>query len=386
MIKTSKLVLFFVLALVLSDRLAFGLSTANIERVRKNVLQASGPLASSDKDVIGDFVTAGLRELLLVEEGSEMTAIRLEIVRFAGQTEPPSEYSFAYIKAVKSAMVPILRQVSGMPSSERKTAIELNLMILLGHLKSSELSGFGLPRLSHDNAAVKYWAVKVVADKSIATQLNSDITGDAELQAQIVSGLMRLMTEETPAVILNTITGFAATLKDAGGKELLKRLCMLRTKAYENWSVTYEIMDAALLNAVAAQVNVSDDKQSERRELLRMFAQLYSYVMQRYLLGEKVLDNISKRNLAGVILDVEEKGLSKMMGSRQTDIKQALTRRDLKALDRAHDTILGSKRRAGQLAYKIKFNYGKDQAGMDLIYPKTLKAPQKTEAESTDSP
>jgi hypothetical protein len=371
MIKISKSILFLALALVLCDRLAFGLDSGNIERVQENVRQAGGKVVSGDKDVIGDFVTAGLRELLLVEEGSEMSDIRLQIVRFADQSEQPSEYSFVYVKAVKTAIVPILRQVSGMPSSERKTTIELNLMILLGHLKSCELSECGLPMLSHDNAAVKYWAVKVVADKSIARQLNSDITGDAELQGQIVSGLMRLMAEETPAVVLDTITGFAAILKDSGGKDLLKRVCMLRTKAYENWSVTYAMMDAALLNAVAGQIDVSDDKQGDRVELLRMFAQLYSYVMQRYLLGAEVLDNISKRNLAGVMLDVEEKGLTKMMGSRQTEIKQALTRRDLRALSRAHGAILGTKKRGGLLAYKIKFDYGNGR-----IYPKTLKAPR----------
>lgn len=371
MIKMGKLVLFLFLGLLLPDMVAFGLDTTRIERVQANVRQSDGKLAIGDKEVIGDFVTAGLRELLLVEEGVEMADLRLQIVRFADQTEQPSEYSFVYIKTVRTAVEPILRQVSGMQSSERKTAIELNLMILLGHLKSSELSECGLPMLSHDNAAVKYWAVKVVAGKSIARQLNSDITGDEELQSQIVSGLMLLMVEETPAVILNTITGFASVLKDGGGKELLKRICMLRTKAYENWTVTYELMDAALLNAVAGQVDVSDDKQPDREELLRMFSQLYSYVIQRYLLGGEVLDNISKRNLAGVMLGVEEKGLSKMMGSRQIEIKQALTRRNLKALRRSHGAILGTEKRGGLLAYKIKFDYGEGR-----IYPKTLKAPR----------
>lgn len=391
MIKISKLILFVSLVLVLSDRLAFGHSTTDIERVQKNVLEGGGKLTSSDKDVIGGFVKTGLRELLLVEKESEMAGIRLDMVRFAGQTappEPPTEYSFAYIKAVKSEIEPVFKQVSGMPGSERKARLELNLMILLSSLKSSELSEFGLPLLSHANAAVKYWAVKTVADKSIAAQLNSEITGDAELQKKIVSGLMGILTDETPAVILDTITEFAGALKGSGGKELLKQVCMLRTKAYENWSVTYELMDAALLNAVAAQVNISDSKQLDREELVRMFAQLYSYVIQRYLLGEKVLDSISKLHLAGVMLDVEEKGLSKLMGSRQFEIKQALTQR--KNLDLVHDSILGSTKSAGQLASKITFDYGKGPAGTGPTYPKTLKAPPKTESteltESTESP
>ena len=75
-----------------------------------------------------------------------------------------------------------------------------------------------------------------------------------------------------------------------------------------------------------------------------------------------------------MMLDVEEKGLSKLMGSRQMDIKQAVNamRRDPGMLGRKHDAIFGSSKRSGTLQNQLKFNYV-SPAGRSLNYPNKLK-------------
>lgn len=377
MVKMGKLVVFAVLALVaLGDTDVFGLDTANIEQLQKNVAEASGRITASGEAVIGDFISAGLDEILLAEDIAEIFEIRDQLVRFASSSVQPSEYSLAYIRAMKAEIPKTLDKLGGLEATKIKSAIELNLMILFAQLKSSELAEYALPFISHSNAAIKYWGVKAVANRSVARQLNSDITGDEELRAKIISSLMPVITEETPAVILDTIVNFTANLKGLQGKDLLKKICVLRTKGYADWAVTYEVMDAGLLNAVAETIVALEGDQKERAEFSRIFAQLYSYVMQRFILGGETLDENTKRNLIRVMLDVEEKGLSKIMGSRQMDIKQAVNsmRRDRnpEMLGRKHDAIFGSSERSGTLQNQLKFNYV-SPAGRSLNYPVKLK-------------
>jgi len=378
MFKTGKLVVFsslFFVVLPYSD--ALGLDTSNMTQLQKNVRAAQGRVSANDKVIVADFIAEGLQEILLAEDTAEMAEIRSQLALFAESSRQPSEYSFAYVKAMNTEISKTLNASRRLKNPDIKTTVELNLMVLLAQLKSSELAHHALPFISHSNAAVKYWAVKAVANKSVAKQLNSDITGDEELKEKIISSLLSLMTKETPAVISDTIVDFAANLKSLQSKDLLGKICILRTQAYADWTVTYEVMDAGLLNAIAEKIAAMEDNEKERANLSRMFAQLYSYVIQRFMLGGKTLDNNTKRNLIGVMLDVEEKGLSKIMGSRKIDIKQAVTalKRDPGILHRKYDAIFGSVKKPGTLQNKLKFNYGSSPNGRPLSYPIKLKAP-----------
>ncbi len=375
MVKMGKLVVFTILAfVVLPYTDALGLDTANMEQVQKNIAAASGRVTSNDQAIMGDFVAEGLQEILFVESNIEIAEIRAQLASFAGSAQP-SEYSLAYIRIMETEIPKVLTEVARLETSDKKTAAELNLMVLIAQLKSSDLATYALPFISHKNAGVKYWAVKAIANKSIAEQLDSTITGDEDLKAKITSSLMPIMTEDVPAVILDTIVDFAANLKGSHGRDLIKKICILRLNAYADWTVKYELMDAGLLNTMANQIAALEDDQRERADLARMFAQLYSYVMQRFILSDEMLDEPVKQNLIGVMLDVEEKGLSKLLGSRQIDIKKAVNamRRDPDALQRKHDAIFGSTKRPGQITYELKFNYGTSPEGAPLTYPKELK-------------
>lgn len=377
MVKTGKLVVFAALVFVMLPYAdVLGLDTANIAQLQKDVSAAPGPVSASGQAIMANFITEGLQEILLVEDNAEMAKIRSQLARFAGTSAQPSQYSLAYIRAMRTGIPKTLNKIARMETSDIKTAIEVNLMILLAQLKSSELAPHALPFMSRSNAAVKYWAVKAVANKSVATQLNSDVTDDEELKAKIISSLMPIITNDTPAVILDTIVDFAANLKGLQGKDLLGKICILRTKAYADWTVNYELMDAGLLNAVADQIVALKGDQKERTNFSRVFAQLYSYVIQRVILGGEMLDDNTKKNLIRVMLDVEEKGIFKIMGSRQNDIKQAvsLMRRDPEILQIKHDAVLGDSERPGMLQNELKFNYGISSTGRPLTYPKKLKA------------
>lgn len=378
MFKMGKLVVFAALVFVMLPYTdVLGLDTANMEQVQKSVSAAQGRVSASGQAIIADFIVAGLQEILLAETNVEMAEIRSQLARFASSSAQPSEYSLAYMGAMKTEIPKTLNKVARLNAPDTKTAVELNMMVLLARLKSSELARYALPFISHRDVVVKYWAVKAVANKSVARQLTSEITGDEELRAKITSSLMPLITKDTPAAILDTIVDFAANLKDLQGKDLIGKICILRTKAYADWTVSYELMDAGLLNAVADQIVALEGDQKERTNFSRMFAQLYSYVIQRFILGGETLDDNIKRSLIGVMLEVEAKGLSKIMGSRQIDIKQAVVaiRRDPGILQIKYDAIFGSANRPGSLQNKLKFDYGTSRTGRPSTYPKKLKAP-----------
>jgi len=90
---------------------------------------------------------------------------------------------------------------------------------------------------------------------------------------------------------------------------MLIKIAEIRITAYENWTVKYELMDAALLQALSSRL-LPDNFQrlsAEQKALFaRTFGQLYSYVFERYILGVDILTKISKRQLASVLIDVEK--------------------------------------------------------------------------------
>ena len=109
----------------------------------------------------------------------------------------------------------------------------------------------------------------------------------------------------------------------------------------------------------------------------RRFAQLYSYAIQRYLKGQAVLSDTQKGHLASVLVEVQEKCVSRLLGGQHTTFRRAIERDNLPAISDEHNGLLGSGATPGQLPSKLVFDYGTDDAGVKRTAPVPLADPVK---------
>ena len=123
-----------------------------------------------------------------------------------------------------------------------------------------------------------------------------------------------------------------------------------------------------MLRLLAADILASTSEQN-KHQVSAVFAQMYSYVMQRYILGADVLSTKSKTQLASVVVEIEQNILESLLGKAQSTIKDAVessSSGNYFALEREEQALLGSTARAGELALALGFNYGTDSAGQPL--------------------
>ena len=385
------------LVAVLTINPAFGVvSTRDIDAVREKALVDKDILEDSDFEVIDAFWAEAIEELFISEDFSEIVDIRADIFARRGGPEP-TQYSVSFISSAKKHLKSAFEEVQKWDADRRKTLIERNLMILTAQLENADLLELGMQMLGHENGIVRYWAVKSVTNSSIVGQLDAELSSDAELATRITTGLDTVAEKETYPEILDLIAGFAEQVNVPRAKQLLLKIVDLRTKAYENWTVKYERMDAELLRFLGNEI-LSETSEQDKAVINLKFAQLYSYVMQRYILGANTLSNVSKQHLASVLVKVEQSVLDRLLGRPQSTIKKAvekiLTKRtpeqkDYSALEREHDSLFGTPTRAGQLAAALNFDYGKNPDGSALTAPKKLGPPPpaqpKTEATESEA-
>ena len=167
---------------------------------------------------------------------------------------------------------------------------------------------------------------------------------------------------------------------DSQGTALIFQIAQKRIDQYQNWTVKYELLDRDLLNILTA-CTFKAGIAAKRSQCARTFGQLFSYVMQRYILGYDTLSDNSKQQLASVMVNVEKYsiGPGKFLARPQTAIRDALVQKKMDNLEREYDTLFGSSKRIGRLASSLKFDYGIDADGSPIIAPKRLKAPKMNE-------
>jgi hypothetical protein len=390
MIQNRRYVAVVLLTSVLAINAAFGaVSTKKIDAVRRKALVDKEVLENSDFEVIDAFWSAALEELLISEDFSEIVTIRTDIFAHRGGAEP-TQYSVGFISSAQKHLESAFDEVQNLDTGQRKTWIERNLMILAAELESPDLLELGMRMLDHENGTVRYWAVKSVTSPIIVRQLNSEHSSDAELAVRIVSRLESVAEKETYPEILNLIAGFAGQVNGSQAKQLLLKIVDLRTIAYEKWTVKYELMDAKLLRSLSNEI-LSPASEQDRAVIRRKFAQLYSYAMQRYILGANVLSDVSKQQLGSVLVEVEQLLLDRLLGRPQSTIKKAVEKiltkktveqKDYSALEREHDSLLGSTSRKGELSAALDFDYGKNPDGSAKTSPKKLGPPPEAQGET----
>ena len=376
-----KWTVFTVVSVILS--VACVASAANTERIDNLLASAeknNQALGTLESGVIDNFLAEVFDELLAAEGQAEMVTARLQIT-FRKGTEKTGHYSSSFVLAVRRQLKDIFGQLDSWDDKVRLQQVTRNLIILVAEMESLVLVDFGIDNLGDNDVIIRYWAVKAISQPAIAAQLNSEMTADADVADKIVTALDKVVETETYGEILDLIVRFAASLDTIRARELLLKFADMRIAAYEDWSVSDEHIDAVLLNGIGA---VAAKNSVTRKEAGQKFAQLYSYVIQRFILGADVLSEDSLAAMASVIVDVEAGAVSKILGRTQRAIRTAVEKKTYPALQREHDDLFGLPGIAGKLPVKLSFDYGKGPNGT-LTTPKKLTPPAKPKEADTNA-
>ena len=361
-------------------------NTKGIDRVRNK-----GVLDSRDFQIIDDFVNEAVRELVGTKDFTSIATIRSVIlVRRSSKTSVQAQYAEEFSKSALKYISSGFQEVEKLTPEGRKLKVKVNLLILMDGLSDVRLADLAIGMLKDKNAVIRYLAVRSLTNAGIVKQLNSGGADNSKLARRIVERLGGLVDKSCPEVI-RLMAEFAAAVKVAQGEDLLGQIADMRMKRYADWTVKYELLDAAILRLlykkissggppVESSVRSPGDLRTSRPVVARRFGQLYSYVLQRYIKGRDSLNTTQKHQLASVLVETEQSCISKLLGMRQTVIKRAVEGGDYTALLQEHSRLLGDKTRAGRLGLKLKFDYGETGDGVRRIAPLTLPERPKPKA------
>jgi hypothetical protein len=337
-----------------------------------------GVLDDSDLQIIDDFVADAVGELVKTEDFTSIAKIRTVITFHSSSSKDSAkaQYGAQFSESAHKYISKALDAAKGLTPEVKKFRVILNLLILVDSLHDLRLSDLAMKWLDDKNKAIQYWAVHSITNPGIIEQLNSKEAANLELAGKITEQLKKVVESSSPET-LALIAEFAAEVEIPEGEELLLQIADMRIKRYENWTVEYELLDGDILRLLDSRIPAGS---MSKPEVSRRFGQLYSYVIQRYVKGQDVLNDTHKNQLASVLVETEISCISKRLKVAQSVVKNAVEQGDFPALLQEHDRLLGDETTAGQLPLKLNFDYGKKPDGSRRIAPLVLPEPPKTEA------
>ena len=358
----------FFMLLLHSDSEAVNIK--DIETVRNKPV-----LDNSDRQVIDNFLNEAVQELLNTRDFASIAQARYVILsrrtsrKDSAQVQYAEHFSMSAHKYISSG----LKQAEKLTPKERRFKMILNLLILLDGLEDVRLANLALGQLNDESKVIRYWAVHCVTSPGFTKQLNSTIEANADLARSIVEQLQSLLVRSGPET-LALIAEFAAEVSIPQGEDLLVRTADMRIKNYADWQVDYEPLDGIILKLLQQKISSGA---VNKPAVSRRFAQLYSYVIQRYVKGRDILNATQNHQLASVLVETEKSCITKLLAIQLTVIKRAVERNDYTRLLLEHSRILGDETKAGLLPVKLNFDYGTNPNGTARTAPLTLPEPPR---------
>jgi hypothetical protein len=346
--------------------------TIDIDRVRDKVV-----LNNRDKEVIDDFLADSIGDILKTKDFTSIAKLRTVILsRQKSNQESQNQYSNQFSESAYKHISEGFQQALILRPEERQTRVIINLLILINGLQDLRLMDLALDKIKDENMAVRYWAVQSVTNNGILNQLNSDNQSNQKLTQRITEQLRGIIDSSSPE-ILALIARFAFNLDAPQGDDLLLQIADLRIKRYADWTVKYEKLENVILKLLESKMTSSTSAAPgsepaglSKADFARRFAQLYSYVFQRYIKG-KTLNDIQKQYLVTVLIEIEEKCISKISG-QQITVRTAIEQKDMSALETEHNRLLGSEGNTGLLPTELNFDYGTNSDGSKRNSPLAL--------------
>lgn len=346
---------FFVIAI---NSNAIAVNTRNIDAVLKK-----GEIDDQDKKIIDDFLTQAVLELVKTKDFTSIAKVRSVILsRKSTQSQYAQQFSESAYQHIQAGFA----QAQNLRPQERKTNVIISLLILIDGLEDLRLADLAMGKLKDQNMVIRYWAVHSLTNPAIVQQLNSGTSSNPELATTITEQLKEVVQTSKPEIIVH-IARFATNINIPEGEDLLVQVADERIKRYADWTVTYEFYDIIILKLLESKIPLSSQGAGasvpatslSKPAIARRFAQLYSYVIQRYIKGNNVLNATQKQHLASVMIGIEEKCISRLLGlSRpQVTMRRTIERINLIALSDEHNKLLGDETSTGQLPLKLGFDY-----------------------------
>jgi len=348
----------------------YAVDTWEIDKVRNK-----GVLDSDDFEIIDEYVSECVRELVETHDLTS-TAKTCTLILSRSVTNEESagaQYNEQFIESAHKHLAAGFELASQLKPQKRQLIAKVNLLILIDGLKEPRLADLAIAKLDDDSMVVRYWAVHAVTNPDITAKLNSS---DSRLASKITGKLLQLVDSSSNEIV-SLMAKFAAGINVRQGQELLLKIAGMRIKKYEYWDVDYEHLDSIVLNALCDKLAFS----RSTSDLAKSFAQLYSYIIQRYIKGRNILSNEQKQKLASILTEIERICISKILARPQVTIKRALERKDINTLLLEHSRLFGDTAKTGLLAEKLNFDYGINPDGSRRTEPLELPEPPINEVE-----
>jgi len=321
-------------------------------------------LTPQDLEVIDAFAADAIGRLVRTVDFTEVARTRASIVGHQStQAQYAQRFSEACFREITKGFDYANHEIS---DPQRRFKVFVNLLILVNELNDPRLIDLGIRMISHEASMVRYWAVRVATSPSLWEKLSQDPVAATTMSRRILDACIQAAPTSSPEV-LNLMVQFAGRFDTPATVELLSRIVDVRIKSYAEWNVKYELVDTSILRLLSAKIIAGG---ASNDQLVRQFAQLYSYAIQRYIRGTQnnVVRGLSRNYLAAVLIETEEQCLSKLLGGTQTGIRRALESGDMNALQAEHDRLLGGAAGRGALPSKFNFNYGNNRTA-PLVLP-----------------
>ena len=360
---------------------AVAVDTKDIDNVIKK-----GVIDDQDKKIIDDFLSQAVQELVKTKDFTSIAKLRTVILsRKISQSQYAQQFSESAYKHIQSGF----EQAQILRPEERKTNVIISLLILMDGMEDLRLSDLAMAMLKDQNMVIRYWAVHCLTNPAIIQQLNSAATSNPQ-PATTIAERLKEVVETSKAEIIVHIAGFAANVNIPEGEELLLHVADERIKRYADWTVKHEFYDIIILKLLESKIPLSSQDPGattptslRKTAIAQRFAQLYSYAIQRYIKGKDILNETQLQQLASVLIEIEDKSISRLMGGTQATtrtIRRAIERGDtMEALLDEHNKLLGNETTAGQLPSKLGFDYSTTPNGPKRTAPIPLpEKPQKT--------
>ena len=367
---------FFVLAI---NSNAVAVNTRDIDAVLKKSV-----IDDQDKKIIDDFLAQAVAELVKTRDFTSIAQVRSVILsRKSTQSQYAQQFSESAYRHIQAGF----ELAQTLRPQERINNVIISLMILIDGLEDLRLADLAMGRINDQNMVIRYWAVHSLTNPAIVQQLNSNAASNSQLPRTITEQLKEVVETSKPEIIVH-IARFAANINIPEGEELLLQVADDRIKRYADWTVTFEFYDIIILKLLESKIPLSSQSigalttttSPNKPAIARRFAQLYSFVIQRYIKGDNVLNENQKNHLASAIIEIEEKCITRLLGLSRSPgmLRRAIERNDLTALSNEHNNLLGDETSTGQLPSKLGFDYSTTPNGPKRTAPIPLSdKPQK---------
>jgi hypothetical protein len=341
-------------------------NTTQVDEVLKKAV-----LDGKDLKIIDEFLADAVQDMVRTIDFTSIAKTRAIILnRQNTQAQYMQQFSESAYKHISEG----LQQAASLPE-ERRFKVITNLLILIESLKDPRLIELPVKMLDYKNQAVRYWAVRAATNRGVVEQLGKAGSASAQLINQIITRLSVSAETSSPEVLM-LIADFTAKLDSPQADELLSKVADVRIRSYADWTVKYELIDAAILRTLWDKAISANPG---KPDVARRFAQLYSYVILRYINGRDLLGDTAKQQLASVIVDTEVNCLSKLEGGQfQSTIRRSVEGGNPAELQKEHDRLFGVATAPGDLVTRLKFNYGQNPDGSSRASPLPLPAPPRS--------